>query len=85
MEGPKKVYETRVNQDLLTDAILGKNRIKLYQQHFQKKDGFPVHMKGQYGVPFTRFMLWGATIACVVSVGLVGMMATNTLPKKKRS
>ena len=35
MDKVKKGYETRIQQDLLTDAILGKNRIKLYQQHFQ--------------------------------------------------
>ena len=35
MDNVKKGYETRIQQDLLTDAILGKNRIKLYQQHFQ--------------------------------------------------
>ena len=35
MENVRKGYETRIQQDLLTDAITGKNRIKLYQQHFQ--------------------------------------------------
>ena len=35
MDNVKKGYETRIQQDLLTDAILGKNRTKLYQQLFQ--------------------------------------------------
>ena len=84
MENVRKGYETRIPQDLLTDAITGKNRIKLYQQHFQKKDGLPVYLKGRYGVPMTRFMLWGATIGCLATLGVVGLMATNNLPKKQR-
>ncbi|KAL9967632.1 hypothetical protein ACROYT_G025906 [Oculina patagonica] len=84
MENVKKAYEARIQQDLLTDAITGKNRIRLYQQQFQRKDGLPVHLKGRYGIPATRLMLWGATIGCVATLGLVGLMATNNLPKKQR-
>ena len=35
MDEARKGYQQRIHQDLLTDAITGQNRIKLYQQHFQ--------------------------------------------------
>ncbi|CAH3154533.1 uncharacterized protein [Pocillopora verrucosa] len=84
MDEARKGYQQRIHQDLLTDAITGQNRIKLYQQHFQKKDGLPVHLKGKYGIPFTRFMVYGCAVGFFVGVGVIGMMATNTMPKKQR-
>ncbi|XP_029187930.1 uncharacterized protein [Acropora muricata] len=82
MESLRKGYQTRIREDMMSAA--GESRIKLYQEYFQKKDGLPVHLKGSYRIPATRFLLWGVGVGCLLTVGCIGLMATNNLPKRQR-
>ncbi|CAH3176211.1 unnamed protein product [Porites lobata] len=84
MENLRKDYRARVREDLLTEAASDTNKVKFFQEQFQKKDGLPVYMKGRYGIPMTRFLFWSVGIGCVITVGAMGLMATNNLPKKQR-
>ncbi|XP_068715521.1 uncharacterized protein [Montipora capricornis] len=84
MEGLRKSYQAKIREDMLSESAAGENRIRMYQEYFQKKDGLPVHLKGNYRIPATRFLLWGVGISCLVTLGCIGLMATNNLPKKQR-
>ncbi|KXJ10577.1 hypothetical protein AC249_AIPGENE2292 [Exaiptasia diaphana] len=85
MEGVRKAYVDRVNQDIAGEGIYDKlSKIRRLQNLF-KPGGLPVYLLGKRDISMYRGVMVGTVAGLGITFGTIFLMATNNLSKKSNN